>query len=246
MSMNGILFLGFLVGMAHALEADHLAAVGALAGKENNSKSKLFMRGAAWGLGHTITLFFICSLVILLGFALTEKLSATLEFGVGVMLVVLGLDVLVKFRKKQIHFHVHTHKEGNKNKPHIHAHSHSLSQNRDHASTTHEHKHIEKFPLKALLIGLVHGAAGSAGLLALSVAATKNPYLALGYVALFGLGSIIGMAALSLIVMWPLTAVEKHAKLMHRAMFIFVGVLTVYLGLQTMFDTSKIAFAGAI
>lgn len=232
--MAGFLFLGFLIGMQHALEADHLAAVGAMAARRGGSRRSLVLRGAVWGLGHTITLFAICSAVILLGLTLTDRVAATMEFAVGVMLVVLGLDVLRRLWKERIHFHVHRHDD---RKPHVHAHSHA-GETVAHAASDHRHRHREGLPLRALAVGLVHGAAGSAGLLALAVAATGEPAVALAYVALFGVGSILGMALLSLVASWPLIAVERHAKLAHRAIGLGAGGLAIVLGVFVMTETA--------
>ena len=168
----------------------------------------LALRGAIWGLGHTLTLFAVCAAVLLLGFTLTDRVAALLEFSVGIMLVLLGANVLWHMRRKRVHFHVHSHGNG---KTHIHAHSHAHT-TVEHARDPHDHRHPERLPLRALWVGLLHGAAGSAGLLALVVAATQEPMLALGYVALFGLGSIVGMALLSAAIAWPLGKVEKQAK----------------------------------
>ncbi len=236
--MEGFLALGFLIGMQHALEADHLAAVGAMAVGHRGSKRGLAVRGAVWGLGHTVTLFLICAAAILLGFTLTDRLAAGLEFGVGIMLVLLGLDVLRRFRKQRVHFHLHSH--GGERR-HLHAHSHQGAAVA-HAEDPHDHRHLEGFPLKALLIGLVHGAAGSAGLLALAVAATQEPWTAVGYVALFGLGSILGMAVLTYAAAWPLGAAERHAKLLYNAMTLGAALLAIFLGVSVMSETGALAW----
>ena len=236
--MEGFLALGFLIGMQHALEADHLAAVGAMAVGGRSSKRGLALRGAVWGLGHTITLFAICAAVILMGLTLTDQVAAALEFGVGVMLVLLGFDVIRRMRAKRVHFHVHTHDDG---RPHIHAHSHQDATT-DHANDPHHHRHPTGFPLRALLIGLVHGAAGSAGLLALAVAATQEAWAAVGYVAVFGLGSILGMAALSFVAAWPLGAAERHAKWLHRGLSIGAAALAIVLGADVMIETAGTAW----
>ena len=238
--MEGFLALGFLIGMQHALEADHLAAVGAMAVGGRSSKRGLALRGAVWGLGHTITLFAICVAVILMGLTLTDQVAAALEFGVGIMLVLLGLDVIRRMRAKRVHFHVHTHDDG---RPHIHAHSHQGATT-DHASDPHHHRHPTGFPFRALLIGLVHGAAGSAGLLALAVAATQEAWAAVGYVAVFGLGSILGMAALSFVAAWPLGAAERHAKWLHRGLSIGAAALAIVLGADVMIETAGTAWGG--
>ena len=237
--MEGFLALGFLIGMQHALEADHLAAVGTMAAGRHGGKRGLALRGAVWGLGHTMTLFAICAAVILLGMTLTERMSAALEFGVGVMLVLLGLDVLRRLRAKRIHFHAHEHG----GRPHVHAHSHQGA-TAPHAQDPHDHRHPDGFPLRALLIGLVHGAAGSAGLLALAVAATREPWAAVGYVAVFGLGSILGMAALSFAAAWPLGAAERHAKWLHSGLALGAAALAVGIGVDVMAETAATAWGG--
>ncbi len=238
--MEGFLALGFLIGMQHALEADHLAAVGAMAARAHASKRGLALRGAVWGLGHTITLFAICLAVILMGLTLTDRMAAALEFGVGVMLVLLGVDVVRRMRARRVHFHIHDHGNG---RAHVHAHSHAGA-TRPHARDPHDHRHPTGFPWRALIIGLVHGAAGSAGLLALAVAATREPWTAVGYVLVFGLGSILGMAALSFVAAWPLGAVERHAKWLHNGLSIGAAALAVGLGFTVMVGAGETAWGG--
>lgn len=235
--MLGFLTIGFLVGMSHALEADHLAAVGAMA-NGRSSRWGLALRGAAWGLGHTITLLAICSAVVIFGFALTDQTAAALEFSVGAMLVLLGVDVMRRMRRRRVHFHVHDHGDGQR---HIHAHSH-----RDaavpHQADPHRHEHPQGLPFRALLVGLVHGAAGSAGLLALAVAATREPMMAVGYFLVFGLGSMIGMAALSFVAAWPLGWIEHGAKWLHRTVTIAIAATAIGLGISVMMDTGGVVF----
>ncbi|MGD1870521.1 MAG: hypothetical protein ACFB0F_13645 [Neomegalonema sp.] len=237
--MEGFLAIGFLVGMSHALEADHVAAVGAMAAdpKAGRGRRNLVLRGAVWGLGHTITLFALCTLVILFGVALTDATSAALEFGVGVMLVLLGIDVLRRMRRARVHFHMHDHGDG---KPHIHAHSHHGA-TQPHSSDQHDHEHLSGFPVRALLVGLVHGAAGSAGLLALAVAATQDPLVAVGYVGVFGVGSIAGMAALSFVAAWPRGWAERGAKWLHGALTVAVAALAITIGVGVMLETGALA-----
>ena len=240
MVLEGFLALGFLIGMQHALEADHLAAVGTMAVGGRASKCGLALRGAVWGLGHTITLFAICTAVILMGLTLTDRMAAALEFGVGVMLVLLGADVIRRMRAGRVHFHVHAHEGG---RPHLHAHSHqggTMSHSRD----AHDHRHPAGFPLRALIVGLVHGAAGSAGLLALAVAATQEPWAAAGYVAVFGVGSLLGMAALSFVAAWPLGAAERHAKWVHRGLSLGAAALAILLGVDVMAEVAGPVWGG--
>ena len=190
--MLGILALGFLMGMSHALEADHLAAMAAMSSDRSGGKRRMMVRGAFWGTGHTLTLFILGGVVLIFGFVLTDAGAARLEFAVGIMLVLLGLHLFYSMVRRRIHFHAHAHDNG---KPHLHAHSHN-GETKKHADSGHDHVHAQGLPWKALLVGLVHGAAGSAGLLTLAVATTQSPLIALGYILVFGIGSICGMALL--------------------------------------------------
>ena len=227
--MVGILAFGFLVGMGHALEADHLAAVAALSANRQSRRGLVFM-GAAWGIGHTITLFAVCSAVILFGYVLTARMTATIEFAVGVMLIVLGLNVFRKLRRAKIHFHVHDHADS---RPHIHAHSHATAR-LPHDEDPHCHPHPRGFPVRALLVGLVHGAAGSAALLALALASAHHPRTAILYVLLFGVGSLLGMTVLSFVASWPLGLAERAANWLHRGITIAIAGGATALGVYAM------------
>jgi cytochrome c biogenesis protein CcdA len=236
--MIGFLILGFLIGMSHALEADHLSAISTMMSDAKGSKKRLAFRGATWGLGHTITLFAICTAVILFGATLTVRMTAILEFSVGMMLIILGLDVYRRFRKKKLHFHGHQHDAGPK---HIHAHSHKEAKI-PHVSDSHLHEHPNRFPLKAFAIGLVHGAAGSAGLLALAVAATQSVGSAILYILAFGVGSILGMAALTYTVAWPLAWVERGMGWMHTALNVTSAGLAIAIGSYILTQTGPTAW----
>lgn len=241
--MLGFLGLGFLIGMAHAFEADHLAAMGGIAAKDKSRSWKtLTLRGYAWGTGHTITLFAVCGAVLILGKQLTESRSAQLEFAVGVMLVGLGLHVLWRLWRDRVHFHVHRH-EGEA-APHFHAHSHKASRI-SHGSDPHDHGHSKRGLLAPLAVGLVHGMAGSAGLLALAAAGTQTAGVALGYVLVFGIGSILGMGVLSFAVYWPLSFAERSATLLHRGLIVTAGVLAILIGGMIMAETAPLAFGAA-
>src|SRR3984893_5562851 len=188
--MFGILGLGFLLGMQHALEADHIAAVSSIAARRTEL-ADIVKHGLTWGLGHTMTLFVFAGAAILLGHAIPEHLARPLETAVGVMLVGLGAHVLWRLWRDRVHFHKHGHGDGT---VHIHAHSHA-GENIPHARAAHAHTH--GFRGLSLLVGLMHGMAGSAALLVLAVSQASSPAVALGYVVLFGIGSMGGVGALS-------------------------------------------------
>lgn len=225
--MLAILAFGFLVGMGHALEADHLAAVAAMAA-DGKSRRGMVMMGALWGVGHTITLFALCAAVILFGFALTARTTAAFEFGVGVMLVLLGLNVLRKMRRAKVHFHVHEHED---KRPHFHAHSH-LHSSVEHRADRHRHEHRKPWSFRPLLVGLMHGAAGSAALLAFALAAAHDARTAVFYVLVFGVGSIFGMATLSLAASWPLGLAQRTASWLHRGVTVAIAAFAVALGIH--------------
>ena len=224
MEIWSVLVFGMLVGMQHALEADHLAAVAALSAKKSSPR-QLVLRGAYWGLGHTFSLFAICGAAILLGLAITERVEATLEICVGVMIVVLGGHVLLTLFRRRIHFHVHEHG----GKRHVHVHTHG-GESIDHDASDHAHAHPRGGFVKALAVGLLHGAAGSGGLLVLIVAATQSTAWALSYVISFGLGSIIGMAALSFVASYPLKFLETGAGWLDKAVMAAIGGFAVLIG----------------
>jgi ABC-type nickel/cobalt efflux system permease component RcnA len=229
MEFWSLLAFGALVGMQHALEADHLAALAALSGHPS-SRRDLVLRGAWWGFGHTIALFAICGTVLLLGLSLGDGLEATMEFVVGMMVSGLGLNVLWTIYRRRIHFHAHEHGDGVR---HLHAHSHESERKRDHANSPHAHRHPRYGLAKALTIGLVHGTAGSGALLVLLVAAANSAGMALAYIACFGLGSIAGMAALSFVASFPLNAAARGARWLHNATMAAIGLFAIAIGANT-------------
>src|SRR5258707_7735532 len=119
--MFGILGLGFLLGMQHALEADHIAAVSSIAARRTQV-GDIVKHGLTWGLGHTLTLFVFAGAAILLGHAIPERLARPLETAVGIMLVGLGAHVLWRLWRDRVHFYKHGHGDG---PGYLHAHSHA-------------------------------------------------------------------------------------------------------------------------
>jgi len=219
-----ILVVGLLLGMQHATEADHLAAMATLVARPG-SLGQTLRQGVAWGVGHTLTLMAFGGAVLLLGQTISPGLEHALETAVGAMLVVLGADVLRRARRERIHFHVHRHGPG---RVHVHAHSHRGEG--AHAASPHRHPHPRRWPLRALVVGMVHGLAGSAALVVLSLEAIASPGLGFGYIAVFGLGSIAGMAFLSAVIAVPLGVSSRRLAGAHRVMTVAVGAASCVLG----------------
>src|SRR3954447_14572260 len=200
--MFGILGLGFLLGMQHALEGDHIAAVSSIAARRSHV-ADIVKHGLTWGLGHTLTLFVFAGAAILLGHAIPESIARPIETAVGIMLMGLGSHVLWRLWRDRVHFHRHGHDDGT---VHFHAHSHAgdpvAGDAMPHARIAHVHGHA--FRWRTLLVGLMHGMAGSAALLLLAATQAASPAAGLFYVLLFGIGSMIGMGVLSLVIAVPL------------------------------------------
>jgi sulfite exporter TauE/SafE len=219
-----LLLLGFLIGMRHAVETDHVAAVASLATR-SHSIADTIRQGAVWGLGHTLTLFLFGSVVLVMNLVMPERMAHILEFLVGVMLIGLGLDVLRRLAREKIHFHLHKHRDG---EVHFHAHSHVGEETHD--PRRHAHEHPKGFPVRALFVGLMHGMAGSAALILLTVQTVRSPLTGLLYIALFGAGSMLGMALLSIIIAIPLRYSAKGMTWLHNGLQAVIGMATVGIG----------------
>ena len=228
--MFGILGLGFLLGMQHALEADHIAAVSSIAARRTHI-GDIVKHGLTWGLGHTLTLFAFAGAAILLGRAISEPFARPLETAVGIMLVGLGAHVMWRLWRDRVHFHKHGHGDGT---VHLHAHSHA-GETVAHARAAHVHAHC--FRWRTLLVGLMHGMAGSAALVVLAVSQASSPAVALGYIALFGIGSMVGMGALSTVIAVPLALSARWLTWANSGLQGAVGIITVAIGAMTIVAT---------
>lgn len=220
-----LLLLGFLIGMRHAMETDHLAAVASLATRDQTMRDTI-RQGAVWGTGHTLTLFLFGSLVLLMDAVIPQTLAAALEFTVGLMLLALGVDVLRRLLRERIHFHRHRHADGS-----LHLHAHSHSGEREHPAVhVHGHREPPAFPLRALLVGMMHGMAGSAALILLTLQAAQTTLAGITYIALFGIGSIAGMAMLSVIIAVPLRYSAASLTWVHNGLQAAIGIITIAIG----------------
>ena len=177
LNLTIILSLAFGMGMLHALDADHIAMVTGLSGRHAGfHKSVVYC--TRWAIGHALTLIVIGTLVFIIGLQLPEQLSLYAEFVIAVFLIGLGIVLLYRLHIQRIHIHFHEHDDLPK---HAHWHSHESGRG-------HQHQH------RALLIGSLHGLAGSAPLLALiPLAVNQQPVIGMSYLLLFSLGVIVAM-----------------------------------------------------
>jgi nitrile hydratase accessory protein len=201
--------LGTLLGMRHALEPDHLAAMSVLLTGERSIRKAAWL-GVYWGIGHTLTLLAVGTLLVVLRAEMPAMASDFLAFAVALMLVGFGFRAIY------------------------------LSATPVPATPTHSHGHgatsgsasIGPWTLarRPLLVGAAHGLAGSGALTALVMATIPSMGARLSYLALFGVGSTLGMAALSGLLGWPIARVGTHGAVA-RSVSLAVGCISIMLGL---------------
>jgi len=206
---------GSLLGMRHALEPDHLAAVSTLVTRERSSYRAVWL-GACWGLGHTFSLVFVGAILVGLRTEMPTRVAVLFELAVAFMLIGLGGRAFMQAVRggaqgpSRLHHHglfVHQH-------PGMPA-----------------HVHLGRWTLarRPLIVGAVHGLAGSGALTALVLTTLPSIGSQLAYLVLFGLGSTVGMAALSGVLGWPLARLGAHHGLA-RAVSAIVGALSTSIG----------------
>ena len=211
--------LGSLLGMRHALEPDHLAAVSTLVAAQGDERSgyRAALLGVCWGLGHTVSLLAVGAALVVLRAEMPAYASDLFELFVALMLVGLGLRAMYLAARQgpagpsRVHHHGHR----------VHVHPGAPA-----------HIHIGAWTLarRPLLIGAVHGLAGSGALTALVLATLPTTAARLTYMMVFGLGSTLGMAMLSGVLGWPLARLGAHRRVA-RAMSLAVGCVSTALGL---------------
>jgi len=223
-----VLGLGFFLGLKHATEADHLAAVSTIVAERKSLWSSAVV-GGIWGLGHTVSLFLAGVLVLLLNFEISERTERALEFCVGIMLTFLGLNVIRKLLKGgKLHFHKHEHGAHE----HAHPHLHEAAREEDEGHT----HHGLKFSPRALLIGMVHGLAGSAALMLLVIPTIESKPLGLLYIVIFGAGSIGGMMLMSLVVGLPFHFTAAKFNRFNYILQSVAGLVSIALGLMIIYE----------
>ncbi|MBI3399803.1 MAG: urease accessory protein [Acidobacteria bacterium] len=208
--------LGSLLGMRHALEPDHLAAVSTLVTDERSS-AKAALLGVCWGLGHTLTLVIVGAALVILRAEMPARAADGFEFCVALMLIGLGLRAIYLAARQGPAGPVHVHHHGRV----VHAH---------HGTPAHIHIGAWTLARRPLLVGAVHGLAGSGALTALVLTTLPSTAARLSYIALFGLGSTLGMAALSGLLGWPIARLGQNRGLA-RAVSLVVGCVSTTLGL---------------
>jgi len=246
MNFISLLVLGLFLGMRHATDADHIVAVATIVSRQRTMRGSMLI-GAAWGIGHSLTVMAVGGAIILFGVVIPPWLGLSMEFAVGGMLVLLGVLTLTGVgrdltapRAGQPHDHVHAHGD------YIHRHPHGDS------PETHGHS-AERTPLALLdhswlgglplyqwlrpfAVGLVHGLAGSAAIALLVVTIIHDPILAMAYLFLFGIGTIGGMTLITLLLVAPFFFASVNLPRFNWQLGVASGLISFAFGVFLMYD----------
>ena len=218
--------LGLILGIKHALDADHLVAVSTIVSEHKELKWASLI-GAFWGLGHTATLFLVGLLVIGLRVTIPPRMALGLEFLVSIMLVMLGANILWRsFGVEKIHLHAHTHNP----ETHTHFHVHGKP------GQDHTHTHPFRSMRKPFFVGMVHGLAGSAALMLLVLTTIPSPLAGLAYIVIFGFGSVGGMLILSSMIGLPFILTAQRFTYLNRWIRVIAAAASVLFGLYLGWD----------
>lgn len=188
-----ITLAGLVLGVTHALDADHIAAVSTIVSEKKKVVESAAL-GVIWGFGHTATLLIAVVGMLALGFKLPELILENAEIAVGIMLLVLGALSIKKGLSEKLHTHEHQHGSA----IHTHIHQHIFEKG-------HEHSHEKR----SLLVGIVHGLAGSAALMLVVASSASGLADGVRYVLAFGIGTTIGMAGITAIMAIPVSLMAK-------------------------------------
>jgi ABC-type nickel/cobalt efflux system permease component RcnA len=252
LTLFSILLLGFFLGMRHATDVDHVIAVTTIVSRERTIRNAA-MLGAIWGIGHSLTLLLVGGAIILFGIVIPPRLGLSLEFTVAVMLVLLGLMNIRSFagwlrrwgrasegeKAERCHDHAHAHGD------YVHAHLHG------HQSESHGHR-VEETPtawldirfgglnvyqsVRPLLVGVVHGLAGSAAVALLVLPILQNAGWAVAYLLLFGCGTIAGMMLITAAVAFPFACTAARSSAFNRRLAFASCLLSIGFGLFLMYQ----------
>jgi high-affinity nickel-transport protein len=247
-----VIALGFFLGMRHATDADHVVAVTTIVARQRDLVAAA-ATGLLWGLGHTLTIVAVGSAIILFNLAISPRVEMGMELSVGAMLVVLGVINVAAFfdlrpgvwrrvgagASTEVHAHAHSHGD------YVHSHRHGNSPEQ------HPHR-PDQTPLAALdrrlgrlrlylrlrpvIVGVVHGLAGSAAVTFLVVAAVREPRWAMAYLLVFGVGTMAGMMVITMAIASAFRATTQGSEAVGRRLCLVFGVVSILFGVSFAYE----------
>lgn len=261
LNLLSLIAIGFFLGMRHATDPDHVIAVTTIVTNQRKT-SRAALIGAMWGVGHTLTILVVGAAIILFNLAIPVRLGLGMELSVGVMLILLGVWNLTSFVRAipipsqvpgtedpLIHAHAHAHGD------HIHSHAHvHQSESHSHAG---EHAPLARLDrtfgkagfyqlLRPLVVGIVHGLAGSAAVALLILATIQNPKWAIVYLLVFGVGTIAGMMVITMSIASALHYVGNRFARLSQGLRMASGVVSVVFGVFVAYEICVVqGFFGA-
>lgn len=229
MTFLSMLALGFFLGMRHATDADHVVAITAIVSRERSTRAAMRM-GALWGLGHTATILVVGGAIVVFGLAIPPRLGLSMEMCVAVMLVVLGIMNLTGTMRR------------------IDKAAHDVGHDAERAQALRERTapglttpHHTSRIVRPVIVGLVHGLAGSAAVALLVLASIRVPMRALVYLLVFGAGTVLGMMMLTGAMVFPLAAIAKRFGSVERGTARLTGVASVAFGLYLAYEIGVVS-----
>ncbi len=229
-----VLGLGLAFGLKHATEVDHIVAVSTIV-SEHRNLLRSAVAGALWGVGHTTSLVAVGVVILAMRVAIPERVAGFLEFAVALMIIGLGASTLTRALRKRPDFHLHRHSHGGMKHVHIHYHDDKT----EHTEQVLEHSHsVSLVGIKPLIVGVMHGLAGSAALTLLVLTQTKSEALGLLYLGVFGAGSIMGMLLMSVLIGLPFALTSGRLSRVHYGLQTLAGALSIVFGLWYAYETS--------
>jgi ABC-type nickel/cobalt efflux system permease component RcnA len=242
-----LLGLGLVFGLKHAMEVDHVVAVSAIVSEHRNVWRSALV-GGLWGVGHTVSLFIVGMLVLIFRVAIPLPVANWLELAVALMIIALGVLALARVLRNRsdahLHLHLHRHVHDGQSHAHLHFHEPETQHAGEHASapradslpSSHSHA-IARIGFKPLLVGAMHGLAGSAALTLLLLTQVKSIFFGLLYLAIFGIGSTLGMLLMSGLIGLPFALSGRRLTNLNYGLQMTAGGVSIAFGLWYAYDT---------
>jgi high-affinity nickel permease len=267
-NLASLLFLGFFLGVRHATDADHVVAVATIVSRQRTLHGSALI-GAAWGIGHTLTILAVGSAIVLFGVVIPPRIGLAMEFAVGIMLVLLGVLTLTGMGRViretaapyggaappgQVHAHSHElypHDHAHAHGDYVHRHAHGHGGDADHGHRD-DQTPLARLDgrlgglvlyhwLRPLVVGVVHGLAGSAAVALLVLAAVPEPAWAMAYLLLFGVGTVGGMMLITVALAAPFAFTSSRLPRFNWRLRVASGLVSFAFGLFLIYEIGFMA-----